>query len=125
MLLLVDNILNNYINIMSCLVLLYIPYFTKDKFFILFIIDILLNKIPIVSIILLMLYFFDKLLYKVLLKNKITTIIVSVINLLLFLTLLYFINNYSFSILYYFKYIIVSIIFNIFIYYLYICAYKK
>ena len=118
MLLLLDNILNNYISLISCFILFYIPKLNKDNFFLLLIFDLLLNKIPLVTILILLIYFIDKFIYKIFLKNNI-------INLFIFLLLLYFINNYNFNILYYIKYLIPSITFNIFIYFLYTFAYKK
>ena len=125
MLLLLDNILNNYISIMSCFVLFYIPILNKDKFFIILIFDLLLNKIPTITLLIFLIFLIDKFLYKIFLKNNITNIIVYIINLFIFLLLLYFINNYNFNILYYIKYLIPSITFNIFIYFLYTFAYKK
>lgn len=125
MLLLLDNILNNYISLTSCFILFYIPKLNKDNFFLLLIFDLLLNKIPLATILILLIYFIDKFIYKIFLKNNITNFIVYIINLFIFLLLLYFINNYNFNVLYYIKYLIPSITFNIFIYFLYTFAYKK
>jgi len=52
MLLLLDTLINNYIAIMSCFIILIIPTLNKYKFILLIAIDILLNNIPIISLIL-------------------------------------------------------------------------
>lgn len=118
--LLLDSLINNYLGIISCFTLLLIPYLNKYKFISLITIDILLNKIPIISFIILLLYFFNKLLFKILIKSNLTILLLSILNLFLFITIIYFIFNYNFSYIYYLKYNIFSICFNIIIFSIYI-----
>ena len=59
-----DNLTNNYLNILSCLIILNIFYLTKYKYFTILIIDTLLNRIPYISLIILILYFFNKIIFK-------------------------------------------------------------
>ena len=51
MILLLDIILNNYIGLLSCFIILLIPTLTKYKFITLLTVDIVLNNIPIISFI--------------------------------------------------------------------------
>ena len=55
-----DNLTNNYLNILSCLIILNIFYLTKYKYLTILIIDILLNKIPYISLIIILLYLLNK-----------------------------------------------------------------
>lgn len=120
MIIILDNLINNYLNILLCLIILTIINFNKYSFLTLFILDILLNKYPIISLIILILYFFDKLIFRKLNRNNKTLFIVSIINMFIFISILYLINNYNFNYLYYIRSNIFGIIFNILIYYIYI-----
>lgn len=120
MILLLDNIINNYLNILSSLIILNIFKLDKYKFLTLIIIDILLNSIPIISIIILLLYFLNKIIFRKIVKNNINKFIFSIVYMFIFISLLYLINNYNFSYIYYINNNIFSIIFNIIIYYIYI-----
>ena len=110
----VDSIINNYLNITSLLVLLHIFNINKYKIIILLLIDILLNKIPYVSIFILVLYYLNKLIFKKLVDNRLNKCIFITIYLILFITFISIINNSSFY------NNIISIIFNLLIYYIYI-----
>ena len=120
MILILDNILNNYLNILSCLIILMIFRLDKYKFFMLVIIDILLNRVPIISIIILLLYFLNKIIFKKIVKNNINMFIFSCVYMLIFISFLYLINDYNFSFSYYIKDNVFSLLFNILIYYVYI-----
>lgn len=115
-----DNIINNYLNILSCLIILTIFKLDKYKFFVLIIVDILLNRLPIISILILLLYFLNKLIFKKIVRNNVNEFIFSIIYMFIFMSCLYLINDYNFSFVYYMKDNIFSIIFNIVIYYIYI-----
>ena len=120
MILILDNLINNYLNILSSLIILTIFKLDKYKFFVLVIIDILLNQIPIISIITLLLYFLNKLIFKGIVRNKTNKFIFSIIYMFIFISLLYLIYDYNFTFTYYMKDNVFSYIFNILIYYIYI-----
>ncbi len=120
MILILDNLINNYLNILSCFSILLLPNLNKDKIYLFIIIDIFLNKIPYISLIMIILYIFDKFIYKIVYKNKINILFISILNYIAFISILYFIYGYNFSYLFYLKSNILSFIFNIIIYYLYI-----
>ena len=115
-----DNLINNYLNILSCLIILLIINLNKYTFFVLLILDIFLNGAPIISLIILCIYYINKLIFKKIYKNNKTLFILSIINMFIFITLMYLINNYNFTYIYYLKSNIFGIIFNILIYYIYI-----
>ena len=123
MILILDNLINNYLNILSCLIILNIFNLNKDKFFILVIMDILFNRVPIVSVLILFLYFLNKLIFRKVVKNNINKFIFSIVYMFLFISLLYLINDYNFTYLYYLKTNLFSCIFNIFVYSIYIFYY--
>ena len=118
--LLLDNLINNYLNILSCLVILTIFNIDKYKFIVFVMIDILLNRVPIVSILILFLYFLNRLVFKKFVKNNINKFIFSIIYMFIFINLLYLINDYNFTYSYYLKSNIFSFVFNIFVYYIFI-----
>lgn len=120
MILILDNLVNNYLNILSCLILLTIFNLNKEKYIIIIILDILLNKIPIISIIILLIYFLDKFIFKRLINNKFNKFIFIILYYFIFISLLYTINDYTFTYLYYIKTNLFSHIYNILIYYIYI-----
>ena len=120
MILLLDTLINSYLNIFSCLIILLIINLNKYNFFGTIIIDILLNGFPIISLILLIIYSINKLIFYKLNKNKLNIFIMSIINMLLFISILFILNNYNFNYIYYIKENIFGIIFNIVIYFIYI-----
>ena len=120
MILLLDHLINNYLNILSCLIILSIFNLNKYKIFTIFIIDTLLNQIPFITIIILLLYFLNKIIFKKIINNNLNKFIFSIIYMLMFISLLYLFNDYTFTYSYYLKTNIVSYIFNILIYYIYI-----
>ena len=92
----------------------------KFKFITILILDVLFNSIPIISIIIIMLYFINKLVFKKIIRNNMNMFIFSIIYMFIFISYIYLINDYNYSYLYYFKSNILSIILNVIIYYLYI-----
>ena len=123
MILLLDNLINNYLNILSCFVILSIFNLDKYKFFVLVIIDILLNRIPIISILILILYFLNNLIFKRIVNNNINKFIFSIIYMFLFISLLYLVYDYNFSYLYYLKINLFSFLINTLFYYVYVFNY--
>jgi len=119
MILILDNLLNNYLNILSCLIIISIFNLTKEKFIILFFIDILLNKIPITSITILLLYFLNSFIFKRIVRSNINIFILSIIYMFLFLSFIYLFYDNNYTYIYFFKKNIISFILNIVIYYVY------
>lgn len=124
MILILDNLINNYLNILSCFIILSIFNMNKYRFIIIFILDIFLNQIPFISIIILLLYYLNKLIFKCIVKNDINKFIIACFYMIIFLSTMYLSNNYKFSYVYYLRTNIFSIILNITIYYLYMRYYK-
>lgn len=120
MILLFDNLVNNYINIISCLIILYVFYLNKYNFLNLFIIDTLLNMVPYISIIILILFYLNRFIFKRLINNNINKFVLSILYYFIFISLLYLLNNYNFNYLYYIVSNLFSIILNITIYFIYI-----
>ncbi len=120
MILLFDNLVNNYINIISCLIILYVFYLNKYSFLNLFIIDTILNMIPYISIIILILFYLNKFIFKRLINNNINKFVLSILYYFIFISLLYLLNNYNFNYLYYIVSNLFSIILNIIIYFIFI-----
>ena len=120
MILLFDNLVNNYINIISCLIIFYVFYLNKYSFLNLFIIDTLLNVIPYISIITLILFYLNKFIFKRLINNNINKFVLSILYYFIFISILYLLNNYNFNYLYYIVTNLFSIILNITIYFIYI-----
>lgn len=120
MILLLDNLINNYLNILSCLVLINIFKLNKYKFIIILIADILINQIPFISISILLIFFLNKLIFKRIVNNNINKFILICIYMLLFISFIYLLNDYNYSYTYFLKNNIFSIILNIFVYYIYI-----
>ena len=120
MILILDNLVNNYLNILSCLILLITFNLNKEKYLILLLIDILLNKIPIISIILIIIFLLNKFIFKRIVRNKLNNFIFLSLYYFIFISLLYSINEYKFDYLYYMKSNLISHVYNIIIYFLYI-----
>ncbi len=115
-----DNLINNYIGIQTYFIILSIFNFNKNKFFILFIIDIILNKVPYISIIILFIFYLNKYIYKFIYKNKITMYILSLLNLFIFILLIYIIKNNNVSLMLFLKNNIIGFVFSIIYYAIYI-----
>ena len=120
MILILDNVVNSNLNILSCLILISIFKLNKEKYFNILILDIIINKIPIISLLIILIYYSNKLIFNKLIKNKLNKFILLCLYYFIFISLLYCINDYNFSYLYYIKTNLVSHIYNIFVYYLYI-----
>ena len=120
MILILDNIINNYLNITSLLFLVIIFYLNKDKLFIIFLIDLVLNRFPLITIIIVLFYYLNKVIFKFIINNNINKIIILCLYSFLLMTAIYIINNYDISYFYYIKTNIITFIFNGIIYYLYI-----
>ena len=120
MIIIIDNLVNNYLNILSCLILLIIFNLNKEKYILLVLIDILLNKTPIISIIILIIYYLNKFIFNKLIRNKFNKFLFIILYYFIFISLLYNINDYSYNYIYYIKTNLFSHIYNILIYYIYI-----
>jgi len=120
LILLLDNIINSCINIFSALILIILFDFKRNKFYIILLIDIILYKLPTISISIIILYFINKNIFKKIIKTNFTNFIVIVIDYFIFISLLYIFNNYNINYLYFLKTNYISHIFNILIYYIYI-----
>lgn len=118
--LLLDNLINNYLNIISCFIILSIFNLNKYKILIILLIDILLNKVPVITIFIIILYYLNKLIFSKTVNSNMNKFIFSCIYMLLFLSYIYFLNDYNYSYFYFFKSNIFSLILNIIIYYIYI-----
>ena len=121
---LLDNIINNYLNICSCLIILNIFYFNKHNFFITLILDILFNQIPFITIIILFLYYLNKIVFYKIVKNSVNTFIFSLIYYIIFFIVLFLMDNHNITFKYYIYMNLYSLIFNIIIFYIYI-MYKE
>ena len=119
-----DNIINNYLNICSCLIILNIFYFNKRNFLFTLILDVLFNQIPFITIIILFLYYLNKIVFSKIVKNSVNTFIFSLIYYVIFLIVLFLINNYNITFKYYIYMNLYSLIFNVIIFYIYI-MYKE
>ena len=122
MIILLDNILYNYLNIISALVLISIFKLNLKKCILFVIIDIVINYIPIVSLLTIILYYLNKLIFKYFINNNINKCIFITIYYFIFITLIYFIFNYNIDYIYFIKSNILSHIFNIIIYFIYISS---
>ena len=120
MILIIDNLVNNYLNILSCLILLIIFNLNKEKYILLVLVDILLNKTPIISIIILIIYYLNIFIFNKLIRNKFNKFLFITLYYFIFISLLYSINDYSYTYIYYIKTNMFSHIYNILIYYIYI-----
>ena len=82
--------------------------------------DVLLNRVPVISILVFLLYLLNKIIFKKIINNSFNKFIFSIVYMVIFISFLYLINDYKFSFSYYIKNNILSIFFNILIYYIYI-----
>lgn len=119
-----DNIINNYLNICSCLIILNIFYFNKRNFLFTLILDVLFNQIPFITIIILFLYYLNRIVFSKIVKNSVNTFIFSLVYYVIFLIVLFLINNYNITFKYYIYMNLYSFIFNVIIFYIYI-MYKE
>ena len=118
--LILDNIINNFLNIYSAIVLINLLDFKKKKLYLILLIDIILYKIPIISISLIILYFINYIIFKKITKNNITKFLVIIFDYFIFISLMYTFNNYNLNYLYFLKSIYLSHLLNTLIYYIYI-----
>lgn len=125
MTLLLDNIINTYLGLLSCFIILEINTLNIKRFFILLIVDIILNKIPIVTFLILIIFYINKFIYKYLNKNNLNLFFISIINYFIFINILYFVNSYTYNFIYYLTSNLYSIVFNIIVFYIYIFLYNK
>lgn len=119
-----DNIINNYLNICSCLIILNIFYFNKRNFLFTLILDVLFNQIPFITITILFLYYINRIVFSKIVKNSVNTFIFSLVYYVIFLIVLFLINNYNITFKYYIYMNLYSLIFNVIIFYIYI-MYKE
>lgn len=124
MILLLDNLINNYLNILSCFIILSIFNLNKYKFMVIFIIDILINQNPFVSIIVLLIYFLNKVIFKRIVNSNINKFIILCLYMLLFITFIYLFNDYNYTYTYFLKNNFFSIVLNFFFYYIFIFYYR-
>ena len=119
MILLLDNIINNYLNILSCLIIISIFNLNKINFFTMLLIDIILNKIPFVSIIVLLLFYLNKIVFKYVVNSNINKFIFTLVYYFIFMNILFLINNKC-DYIYFLKNNIFAFITNIVFYIIYI-----
>ena len=120
MILILDNIINNLSNISSVIVLLSVVCKKKYNFLIIFIIDIILYKIPIISISLIVITMINILLLKKIINKKFNRLIILILDYFIFITFIYLFNNCDLNYLLFIKNNYISHLFNILIYYIYI-----
>lgn len=115
-----DNVINNYLNVYSALILIKLLDFKKNEFYIILLVDIILYKLPIISISLIILYLINKIILKKIIRSNLTKFIIIILDYFIFISLFYILNDYNMNYLYFMKFNYVSHIFNILIYYIYI-----
>lgn len=115
-----DNVINNYLNVYSALILIKLLDFKKNEFYIILLVDIILYKLPIISISLIILYLINKIIFKKIIRSNLTKFIIIILDYFIFISLFYILNDYNMNYLYFMKFNYVSHIFNILIYYIYI-----
>ena len=120
MILILDNIINSYLNILSCLILINIFNLNKEKYFIILLLDIIINQLPIISILLILFYYLNHFIFNKIIRNNFNKFILLSLYYFIFISLLYLINDYSFNYLYYIKTNLISHFYNILIYFIYI-----
>ena len=119
MILLLDNIIFTFLNIYSSFILINLFNFKIKNFFLILLIDIILYKLPLISISLIILYLINYIIFKNIRKNNITKFIIIILDYIIFISLIYIFNDYD-NYLYFLIDNYRSHIFNILIYYIYI-----
>ncbi len=120
MLLLLDILVNSYLGIFSSFVIVYAIYFNKYNFLCLLFLDILFNKIPIISCIIFILHLVNNVIFKYFVKNRINYFIFSIIYYLVFMLIIYLSSDYNFSFRYYVSINYVVFLYNVIFYGLYV-----
>lgn len=120
MLLLLDILVNSYLGIFSSFVIVYAIYFNKYNFLCLLFLDILFNKIPIISCIIFILHLVNNVIFKYFVKNRINYFIFSIIYYFVFMLIIYLSSDYNFSFRYYFGINYVAFLYNVVFYVLYV-----
>jgi len=119
LILLLDNIIFTFLNIYSSFILINLFNFKIKNFFLILLIDIILYKLPLISISLIILYLINYIIFKNIRKNKKTKFIIIILDYIIFISLIYIFNDYD-NYLYFLIDNYRSHIFNILIYYIYI-----
>lgn len=120
MLLLLDILVNSYLGIFSSFIIVYAIYFNKYNFLCLLFLDILFNKIPIISCIIFILHLVNNVIFKYFVKNRINYFIFSIIYYFVFMLIIYLVNDYNFSFRYYLGINYVVFLCNVIFYGLYV-----
>lgn len=120
MLLLLDILVNSYLGIFSSFVIVYAIYFNKYNFLCLLFLDILFNKIPIISCIIFILHLVNNVIFKYFVKNRINYFIFSIIYYFVFMLIIYLSSDYNFSFRYYLGINYVAFLYNVVFYVLYV-----
>ncbi len=120
MLLLLDILVNSYLGIFSSFIIVYAIYFNKYNFLCLLFLDILFNKIPIISCIIFILHLVNNVIFKYFVKNRINYFIFSIIYYFVFMLIIYLVNDYNFSFRYYLGINYVAFLYNVVFYVLYV-----
>lgn len=120
MLLLLDILVNSYLGIFSSFIIVYVIYFNKYNFLCLLFLDILFNKIPIISCIIFILHLVNNVIFKYFVKNRINYFIFSIIYYLVFMLIIYLSSDYNFSFRYYLGINYVVFLYNVVFYGLYV-----
>ncbi len=113
---LIDFITLNLVHILLCSVLINIFYLNDKKVYFLLIFDILINGIPYTTIIIILLYYLNRFIFKFVNRNFWTKYILIILYYFLFNIILYSIFN-TFN-LYIIKYTFNSLIYNALFYFL-------
>lgn len=120
MLLLLDILVNSYLGIFSSFIIVYVIYFNKYNFLCLLFLDILFNKIPIISCIIFILHLVNNVIFKYFVNNRINYFIFSIIYYFVFMLIIYLSSDYNFSFRYYLGINYVAFLYNVVFYVLYV-----
>lgn len=120
MLLLLDILVNSYLGIFSSFIIVYVIYFNKYNFLCLLFLDILFNKIPIISCIIFILRLVNNVIFKYFVKNRINYFIFIIIYYFVFMLIIYLSSDYNFSFRYYLGINYVAFLYNVVFYVLYV-----
>ena len=120
MLLLLDILVNSNLGIFSSFIIVYAIYFNKYNFLCLLFLDILFNKIPIISCIIFILHLVNNVIFKYFVKNRINYFIFSIIYYFVFMLIIYLSSDYNFSFRYYLGINYVAFLYNVVFYVLYV-----
>jgi hypothetical protein len=112
----IDYLSINLININLCSVLLFVFNLNKKNIFYLLILDLIINGIPFITLIIVLFYYLNKVIFKYLNNNFINNFLLLIAYYFLFNIVLFSIFNYYNP--YVFKIIINNLIYNIILYYI-------